>query len=108
MYASVGLPIDSFKFYILSKTADDNHKYLACSLKLTAQSRAKQYACSLQTDPKDMSEEETYTCLVYSQTHKPGKSLIHREERDDGGRDDGEIDENSIILPHTSPHTNME
>lgn len=25
MYASVGLPSDSFEFYILSKTADDNH-----------------------------------------------------------------------------------
>ena len=24
MYASVGLPSDSFEFYILSKTADDN------------------------------------------------------------------------------------
>ena len=45
MYASVGLPIDSFEFYLL-KLQRNTLKLLEayCTVK------AKQYACSLQTD----------------------------------------------------------
>lgn len=101
MYASVGLPIDSFEFYLL-KLQMNTLKLLEayCTVK-------GKTICMLSANrriPKTcLRKRLAYTCLVYSQTHKPGKSLIHRE-----GRDDGERDENSVILPHTSPHTNME
>lgn len=84
-----------------TKTADE-HLEAPWSW-LHSQGQNNMHALCRQITKTGVRKRLAYTCLVYSQTHKPGKSLIHRE-----GRDDGERDENSVILPHTSPHTNME
>lgn len=101
MYASVSLPIDSFEFYLL-KLQMNTLKLLEADCTVKGKTICM-LSANRQITKTGVRKRLAYTCLVYSQTHKPGKSLIHRE-----GRDDGERDENSVILPHTSPHTNME
>lgn len=101
MHASVSLPIDSFEFYLL-KPQMNTLKLLEADCTVKGKTICM-LSANRQIPKTGLRKRLAYTYLVSSQTHKPGKSLIHRE-----GRDDGERDENSVILPHTSPHTNME
>ena len=49
---------------------------------LHGQGQNNMHALCRQTDPKDRSEENADVHVPgHSQTHKPGKSLIHRERR---------------------------